>query len=305
MDKRLRWFEAVADCEQRGEPYVLVTIVGVAGSVPREPSSKMVVTGEHTFDTIGGGHLEYLVTARAREQLAAARYETQLEHFPLGASLGQCCGGSVSVLLEGQRGSDARLVVFGAGHVAQALMAIMGQLPWQVTWVDSRADSFPAEIPANVRRHHTDDPVGDVAELCSAAHVLILTHNHQLDYDLCRALLDVASARSVGLIGSQTKADRFRQRLIHRGYSEAQIESIRCPVGRSDVPGKRPMEVAVSISAELLSLAATAVAAVTAAAPRTSRRGVSWAALRDLMKQSEAAEAAKHTVSATPPVEAK
>ena len=59
MNRNLRWFEAVADCEQRGEPYVLVTVVGVTGSVPREPSSKMVITGEHTWDTIGGGHLEY------------------------------------------------------------------------------------------------------------------------------------------------------------------------------------------------------------------------------------------------------
>jgi len=294
MDKRMLWYEAVADCERRGEPYVLVTVVGVAGSVPREPSSKMVVTCEHSFDTIGGGHLEYLVTARAREQLAAARYETQLEHFPLGASLGQCCGGSVSVLLEGQRGSDARLVVFGAGHVAQALMAIMGQLPWQVTWVDSRAESFPAEIPANVRRHHTDDPVADVDELCADSHVLILTHNHQLDYDLCRALLNAGHAASFGLIGSQTKAERFRQRLLHRGYSEAQIDSIRCPVGRADVPGKRPMEVAVSISAELLSLAAVAT-------PPARRRGVSWPALRDLMKQGEVVEASPNT----PPVEAK
>ena len=299
MDKRMRWFEAVTDCEQRGEPYVLVTIVGVAGSVPREPSSKMVVTAEHTFDTIGGGHLEYQVTASAREQLAANRFETQLAHFPLGASLGQCCGGSVSVLLEGQRGSDARLVVFGAGHVARALMSIMGQLPWQVVWVDSRADSFPAELPVNVRRWQSDDPVADVAELCGDAHVLILTHNHQLDYDLCRALLTTGTARSVGLIGSQTKADRFRQRLSHRGYSAAQIEQVRGPVGRADVPGKRPMEVAVSISAELLALAADNV-------PQSRRRGVSWPALRDLMKQQEAADTtapiAEHP---TPPVEVK
>ena len=153
MNKQLRWFEAVADCEQRGEPYVLVTVVGVAGSVPREPSSKMVITGEHTWDTIGGGHLEYLVTARAREQLAAGRFETVLEHFPLGASLGQCCGGSVSVLLEGQPGSDAQLVVFGAGHVAQALMAIMGQLPWQVTLVDSRAELL--RIPRSREVHQS------------------------------------------------------------------------------------------------------------------------------------------------------
>ncbi|MAP75877.1 xanthine dehydrogenase accessory protein XdhC [Halopseudomonas aestusnigri] len=277
MNRNLRWFEAVADCEQRGEPYVLVTVVGVTGSVPREPSSKMVITGEHTWDTIGGGHLEYLVTARAREQLAASRFETVLEHFPLGASLGQCCGGSVSVLLEGQPGSDAQLVVFGAGHVAQALMAIMGQLPWQVTLVDARAEVFPADLAPNIRALHSDDPVGDAPVLCRGRHVLILTHNHQLDYDLCRALLDAGDAASIGLIGSQTKADRFRQRLAHRGYSDEQIACIRCPVGRSDVPGKRPMEVAVSISAELLSFG-------TASQSRGPRRGVSWPQLRDLMK---------------------
>ncbi|MEH6388410.1 MAG: xanthine dehydrogenase accessory protein XdhC [Pseudomonas profundi] len=292
MDKRMPWYQAVADCEARGEPYVLVTVLGVAGSVPREPASKMVITGEHSYDTIGGGHLEFQIMARAREQLAAHRYETQLQHFPLGASLGQCCGGSVSVLLEGQPGSEARLVVFGAGHVGRALMTILGQLPWQVVWVDSRADAFPeaATLPANVREHLTDDPVGDAKALCAGSHVLILTHNHQLDYDLCRALLDAGDATSIGLIGSQTKAERFRLRLEHRGHTAAQIASIRCPVGRSDVPGKRPMEVAVSICAELLSLAATDQ-------PKARRRGVKWNELKALLPSSE-------DTSPTQPVEA-
>lgn len=279
MDKRLNWYQAVADCERAGEPYVLVTILGVAGSVPREPSSKMVVTGEQTYDTIGGGHLEYRIIARAREQLVARQYRCELEHFPLGASLGQCCGGSVSVLLEGQAGSEANVVIFGAGHVARALVTITGDLPWRVTWVDQRPDVFPKQLPANVRAIHTDDPVGDAAELGNDAHVLILTHNHQLDFDLCRALLEAGIARSVGLIGSDTKAGRFRQRLTLRGFSEKAVDRIRCPVGRRDVPGKRPMEVAVSISAELLALVAEASDA------RPKRRGISWPSIRGLMEE--------------------
>lgn len=280
MQDRLNWYQAVADCERRGEPYVLVTVLGVTGSVPREPASKMVVTGEHSHDTIGGGHLEYRIIAQARERLARRDYGYELAHFPLGASLGQCCGGSVAVLLEAQAGGDARLVVFGAGHVAQALMSIVGQMPWQVTWVDSRADCFPTQIPGNVTVHHTDDPAGDAPSLCAAAHVLILTHNHQLDFDLCRALLDREGPLSIGLIGSQTKADRFRQRLSRRGFTPAHIDRIRCPVGHKDVPGKRPMEVAVSIAAELLGL----VAAEETAKP--ARRGLSWGSLRDLTKET-------------------
>ncbi|WP_105103428.1 xanthine dehydrogenase accessory protein XdhC [Microbulbifer pacificus] len=282
MMQRLPWHKAVADCEQRGEPYVLVTVLGVTGSVPREPASKMVITAADTFDTIGGGHLEYKVIERARERLSSRQLGFDLAHFPLGASLGQCCGGSVAVLMETQGGSDARLVVFGAGHVAQALMTIVGQLPWQVTWVDSRADTFPQQIPANVTVHHTDDPAGDAAELCENAHVLILTHNHALDFDLCWKLLEQRRQgpppASIGLIGSQTKAVRFQQRLLQRGFSEEEIANIRCPVGRSDVPGKRPMEVAVSISAELIALVATE----SGTADKQSRRGLQWSQLKTL-----------------------
>jgi len=281
MDRRLNWYQAVALCEDQGEPYVLVTVLGVTGSVPREPSSKMVVTGTQSYDTIGGGHLEYRICQQARERLARQDFTSKMANFPLGASLGQCCGGSVSVLLEANPGCEQELVIFGAGHVAKALVTILGGLPWRITWVDERADQFPADYPGNVRIHHTDDPVGDAPALCAGKQVLILTHNHQLDFDLCRTLLTSGDCAGIGLIGSDTKAERFRKRLDHRGFSATDINSIRCPVGRADVPGKRPMEVAVSISAELLSLAASH------AQTTPSRRGLAWKELKGLIKNTE------------------
>ena len=280
MERRLNWYQAVAHCEAVGEPYVLVTVLGVTGSVPREPASKMVITGEHSYDTIGGGHLEYRIGQRARERLARQDYASEMAHFPLGASLGQCCGGSVSVLIEAHPGCEQELLIFGAGHVACALVTIMGEMPWRITWADQRAGQFPAEVPINARIHHTDDPVGDAPALCAGKQVLILTHNHQLDFDLCRTLLTAADCAGIGLIGSNTKAERFRQRLEHRGFSADQIATIRCPVGRSDVPGKRPMEVAVSISAELLSLTASADQTAT-------RRGLPWKELKGLIQTRE------------------
>ncbi|QSP95363.1 xanthine dehydrogenase accessory protein XdhC [Marinobacter salinisoli] len=283
MEPRLTWYQAVADCEARGEPYVLITVLGVTGSVPREPASKMVVTGEHSYDTIGGGHLEYQICQQARERLARRDYTSELAHFPLGARLGQCCGGSVSVLLEARPGCEQELVIFGAGHVARALVAILAELPWRVTWVDSRAGQFPAQVPDNVRVHHTDDPVADAPALCSGKQVLILTHNHQLDFDLCRTLLSAGGCAGIGLIGSDTKAERFRQRLDHRGFPAQQINTIRCPVGRTDVPGKRPMEVAVSIIAELLSLTSTS-------GQPASRRGLPWNELRGLIQKDHTGE---------------
>ena len=281
MERRLNWYQAVGHCEDKGEPYVLVTVLGVTGSVPREPATKMVVTGEHSYDTIGGGHLEYRICQQARERLAKQDYTSEIAHFPLGASLGQCYGGSVSVLLEAHPGCEQELVIFGAGHVAKALVTILGDMPWRITWVDERAEQYPASMPANVRPHLTDDPVGDAPALCSGKQVLILTHNHQLDFDLCRTLLTSGDCAGIGLIGSDTKAERFRKRLEHRGFETGAIDSIRCPVGRSDIPGKRPMEVAVSISAELLSLAGENTRAV------PIRRGLDWKELKGLIKNPE------------------
>ena len=281
MDRRLNWYQAVALCEDKGEPYVLVTVLGVTGSVPREPASKMVVTGTQSYDTIGGGHLEYRICQQARGRLARQDFISEMANFPLGASLGQCCGGSVSVLLEAHPGCEQELVIFGAGHVAKALVTILGGLPWRTIWVDERADQFPADCPGNVRIHHTDDPVGDAPALCAGKQVLILTHNHQLDFELCRTLLTKGGCAGIGLIGSNTKAERFRKRLDHRDFSAADINSIRCPVGRADVPGKRPMEVAVSISAELLSLA------VSPTQTTPARRGLPWKELKGLIKNTE------------------
>ncbi|HCP22396.1 MAG TPA: xanthine dehydrogenase accessory protein XdhC, partial [Marinobacter hydrocarbonoclasticus] len=131
MATPLNWHQAVALCEQRGEPYALVTVLGVTGSVPREPATKMVITGEHCYDTIGGGHLEHRICQQARERLARRDYTPELAHFPLGASLGQCCGGRVSVLLEAHPGCQQQLVLFGAGHVAKAVVQILAGLPWR------------------------------------------------------------------------------------------------------------------------------------------------------------------------------
>jgi xanthine dehydrogenase accessory factor len=54
------------------------------------------------------------------------------------------------------------------------------------------------------------------------------------------------------MIGSDTKARRFTTRLGHRGFSQEAIERLISPVGDLSVPGKEPINVAVSIAAQLM-----------------------------------------------------
>lgn len=248
------WTDVVAELQRSGEAYVLVTVIGTRGSSPRETGSKMVVTAEHSFDTIGGGHLEYKAIAKARELMLKQQDCQHIEEYPLGATLGQCCGGKVSVLFEhfAERGKDVWL--FGAGHVAKAMVPLLAALPLRVHWVDSRAEQFPEQIPENVKQCLTDDPVGELSRATAGSYMLVLTHNHQLDYELTEAALKRGDLGFLGVIGSDTKALRFRQRLSHRQFSEADIAKLTCPVGLEQVPGKRPMEVAISIAGQLISL---------------------------------------------------
>ena len=92
------WIGELRDLSAAGEPAVLVTVAGIRGSAPREIGAKMIVTDRETIGTIGGGQLEYQSTRIAVGMLGEKTLA--LRSFPLGASLGQCCGGVVEILFE-------------------------------------------------------------------------------------------------------------------------------------------------------------------------------------------------------------
>ena len=123
------WISALAELQTQGEACVLVTIIEERGSTPRNAGSKMVVSAERIYDTIGGGHLEYKAMEIAREMLASGSQQTRLERFSLGASLGQCCGGVNVLLFEPMGQPQAQIAVFGAGHVGRALVPLLASLP--------------------------------------------------------------------------------------------------------------------------------------------------------------------------------
>ncbi|MGI9223465.1 MAG: xanthine dehydrogenase accessory protein XdhC [Woeseiaceae bacterium] len=93
------WIEELSDLTAAGEAVVLVTVAGVRGSGPREPGARMIVTPGETIGTIGGGQLEYQCTRIAVDMLDGDEIPA-LRKFPLGASMGQCCGGVVDMLFE-------------------------------------------------------------------------------------------------------------------------------------------------------------------------------------------------------------
>ncbi|GIZ12078.1 xanthine dehydrogenase accessory protein XdhC [Pseudomonas sp. NCCP-436] len=248
----MNWISALAELQQKGEACVLVTIIEERGSTPRNSGSKMVVTAERIFETIGGGHLEYKAMEIAREMLASRSQDTRLERFSLGASLGQCCGGATVLLFEPMGQPQAQIAVFGAGHVGRALVLLLANLPCKVRWIDSRENEFPEQVPAGVEKIVNDEVVDEVENMPPGSYFIVMTHNHQLDLELTAAILKRGDFAYYGLIGSKTKRVKFEHRLRERGFDELLMARMRCPMGLAEVKGKLPAEIAVSIAGEVI-----------------------------------------------------
>ena len=348
-----RCFSTLHDVAGSGQPCVLVTVAHIAGSAPREPGARMIVTTGRIIGTIGGGNLEYEAIRIARSRLDEPAETRFVELFPLGSMLQQCCGGAVflhfEVLTNGRidwlaaaaeqelgntrtvlasrigaeqsppskmifsettvtgslgdmtldelaalkarallssngvpqttllhslvetRSSlpdtsdvlffelisptDFHVVLFGAGHVGRALVsALVAATDCRITWIDSRAGQFPDNLPHNVEPRLAEDPVREAAGLSQDAYCLVMTHSHELDQDLCEALLRRSDFIFLGLIGSATKRRRFVQRLKEKGIGGEQLEQLACPIGIPGIEAKEPGVIAVAVAAQLLKI---------------------------------------------------
>lgn len=303
MTDWLGWLGDVAP----GEPTAMISILASEGSVPRGPGTRMLVTAEALYGSIGGGQLEFRAVDQARAILARPPGSWRVQDYPLGALLGQCCGGRVRLLVEhvdparldwisdaGAQGvlvstlhpdrierhvevvtvpvplsargdppsAGERLVevigqyrrtlyLFGAGHVGQAIARHGAHLPFRLAWFDTRP-AFGSIEGVAVLPEAAIEPC--VAEAPDDAAIVILTHDHGLDYRLTLAALRRDHAAFVGLIGSATKRARFVKRLVADGLDATACARLTSPIGIEGVVGKEPDVIAIATLAQLLQL---------------------------------------------------
>lgn len=221
----------------------------------------MIATVDDQFGTIGGGNLEMTALTRARELLAEGQTAPEMLTLRLNdkapAKYGrQCCGGEVTMLFE-PLPVPASVAIFGIGNIGLELTRILARHDLDLTVSDSRPEQLEAidgleEPVARIRREFAVVGEEVITELPAGAHVVIMTHDHAEDLHLCSAALTRADLGSVGLIGSNAKWQRFRKNLADEGFESEVIDTIRCPIGLPDLPGKAPATIAVSVAADLL-----------------------------------------------------
>ena len=250
-------YEQLTALEHEGTAFVLVILTDALGSTPQDTGAKMLVTaaGLHT-GTVGGGKLEAKALALAQEMLVDGVNRPHLVNWALKTDVGMTCGGSVKLYFEPHDGAGAGakwpIWIFGAGHVAQALVPVLAALDCQLTIVDPRQDWLDRLPRARRARYlHSELPEELVHTMPDHAFLLCLTKGHAFDRPVLQRALAERSFPFVGVIGSEAKAKVLRKELLAGGLSAQRAEDFHCPVGLP-FGGNDPREIALSIAAQLL-----------------------------------------------------
>ena len=345
------WLKPVKTASALNNGFVLLTIISTKGSTPCSNGDKIVFSGaESVFGSIGGGNLEFKALSFAEELLSLNSNGTYLKKYPLGASLGQCCGGYVNVMFESFIQSDATnswiktvsnllqdnedfivatiidsnseiefsskkfvyldgtlspniddkkisslitksakdllllsdsptivqfenqsgaltevcfekvltsevqpVVVFGAGHISRALMPILINLPIKIYWVDDRAEQFDKyQGDTSQIDIICDDFVQSIPDLPDSSYCLVITYSHQIDFEICEKMITQNNFSYLGMIGSEIKGKKFRDRFHQKNFSEEVINKFICPIGDKQKFLKSPAAIAVTIAMDLI-----------------------------------------------------
>jgi xanthine dehydrogenase accessory factor len=266
---------------------VCAELAAVRGSSPREQGAFMLISAESTIGTIGGGALEHMVIARARQALRDGKPADDLD-VPLGPEIGQCCGGRVEVSLrfldrpladllrarlEAEGATRPHVYLFGAGHVGQALARALAPLPLHVHVIDTRPDELSG-LPAEVDAKALPMPEAAVRTAPAGSAYVILTHDHALDFLICAEALKRTDAPYVGMVGSRTKRARFASWFQAEGGNPHVLNRLILPIGGESFAGgigdKRPEVIAALAAAEIFVHVARGEAKVLSARPESN-----------------------------------
>lgn len=258
---RILMFKKLTELQEAGIPLVLVTVTGAKGSTPRAVGTKMLITKENFYGTIGGGNLEWIAIEKAREILKTNAGSEKLL-IPLSSKAQQCCGGSMELFFDLLK-PQPQLLIFGAGHVTQALLEVLSGTEFDCTVIDQREEWITAAqqkakvLPDLRLTTIQENPLTWISQWprwnSEQTYIVVMTHDHLLDEQIIEMVLK-KPAVYVGLIGSETKKQRFIQRFLQNEMDPKFLAKLHCPVGLPIGGDKSPKAVAISIGAELVQL---------------------------------------------------
>ena len=245
-------YRALLTVLESGESAAICTVVESAGSSPQKLGSKMLVREDgSTVGTIGGGAVELAAAHEAREVLASGQARLFKAH--LARDLAMCCGGQMEVFIE-PVGDRPWLLLFGGGHIGASLVEVATLAGFRVHVIDEREEFVSCERHPRAAKLTCAEPLDVLPELPwgSQTFVVVVTHSHRQDEEIL-ARCATMPRRYLGMIGSRSKVQKFRERYEQRGLDPAGLAGVRAPIGL-DISARDPGEIAVAIVAEMVAV---------------------------------------------------
>ena len=246
-------YRKIIELADNGEDFAVATIVSTEGTCPRGPGSKMVVHGgKVATGSVGGGCLEMSVMADASKAInegACIFKSYDIECQNRGDKKGH--ESRADILIETYRASR-RLVIFGGGHVGQALARAAAAVGMPVSVIDSRESvAAPEKFPEWTKLVHAHpDSEEAISHIRTGCYLVVMTHDHGLDACVLGKALS-RDAAYIGMIAGRHKVKEVFTALRKEGFGDAELESVHTPIG-IDIGAETPAEIAVSIMAEII-----------------------------------------------------
>ncbi|HSH35615.1 XdhC/CoxI family protein [Schnuerera sp.] len=243
-------------CLDKNESVAIITIVEAEGSTPRGVGSSMLVDEEGNIleGTIGGGVLEQKARKDAvnyikKRQSSLIDYNLDRDS-KTGNILPMACGGQVSLFIK-VYSSREKLILAGAGHVAEKIAKMANILGYSITVLDSREERLNDQLFPNVENLILGNIVENLkkVDIDHNTFIIIVTHGHKYDQDALEVVLK-SNAKYIGMIGSKNKVKTTFDNLLEKSSSKEDLSKVYSPIGL-DLGGETPEEIALSIMAEI------------------------------------------------------
>lgn len=253
-------YQLISEHKRKVGVMCVVTAVKKEGSGPVDVGKKMLVLPDgKSFGTVGGGALELFAQKKAKEVII--NKTSVLESYvldegkviPESKTLPMVCGGLVTLFYE-YIGPKANIYVFGAGHVGQALVNVVKTMNFHVTVIDERVEVIERFVGADIKVHEVFVDYIAKGFIKDGDFVIVCTPSHKYDYHVINKLLEMKiKPRYLGMLCSPDKIKAYLKSTYETFGKDIDLGFFYSPIGL-DIGGGTPEEIAISISAEILSI---------------------------------------------------
>ena len=242
----------LADAAEHSRPAALLTVVDPGSKGSRIGARTVVDPAQRDASALTPVGLEAFAMEQVAERAADShaglvevgenglRHTTRIEP-----------NGSPRIFIDPIAGAQ-RLIIVGAGHIAQPLAAMGSMLGFHVTVIDDRhqfanRERFPTAHEIIVKPFRS---AIDGLRLDKHCFLVSVTRGHAYDEEAVAAALHQPCG-FVGMIGSRRRVKTTLDRLMEGGISRERAEDVHAPLGL-DIGAETPEEIAVAIIAEIV-----------------------------------------------------